>query len=140
MAATILTNLDDMTMGVPADEASVNVNRVTIKRAGEKIEVRKRQGGWVGRVDHSFKWTVSYNGEFNADFAGAVGKIITIATAAFFTINAGGAFIVDDFDFAHENTQLVKLTVNATGYDADDIPATATQVPTTPSSPTVVIP
>lgn len=140
MAATILTNLDDMTMGVPADEASVNVNRVTIKRAGEKIEVRKRQGGWVGRVDHSFKWTVSYNGEFNQDFAGAVGKIIAIATATFFTINAGGAFIVDDFDFANENTALMKLTVNATGYDADDIPATAVQVPATPSSPPIVVP
>ena len=140
MGATILTNLDNMTMGVPADEASVNVNRVTIKRAGEKIEVRQRQGGWVGRVDHSFKWTVSYNGEFDASFESAVGKIITIATATFFSINTGGAFIIDDFDFAAENTQLVKLTVNATGYDEDDIPATATQVPITASSPPVVIP
>ena len=140
MAATILTNLAHYTMGVPADEASINVNRVTIKRAGEKIEVRKRAGGWVGRVDHSFKWTVSLNGEFSADYAGAVGKIISIATCTFFSINTGGAFIVDDFDFANENTALMKLTVNATGYDVDDIPATATQVPATASSPPIVIP
>lgn len=140
MAATILTQLDDYTMGVPADEVSINVNRVTMKRAGEKIEVRKRQGGWVGRVDHSFKWTVSMNGEFNADFAGAVGKIISVATATFFAINTGGAFIIDDFDFANENTAVMKLTVNATGYDADDIPATSTQVPATPSNPSIVIP
>jgi hypothetical protein len=140
MAATILTALDDYTMGVPADEASINVNRVTIKRAGEKIEVRKRAGGWVGRVDHSFKWTVTLNGEFNQDYAGAVGKIISIATCTYFGINTGGAFIVDDFDFANENTALMKLTVNATGYDTDDIPATATQVPATASSPPILIP
>jgi len=140
MAATILTNLAHYTMGVPADEASINVNRVTIKRAGEKIEVRKRAGGWVGRVDHSFKWTVSMNGEFNASFADSVGKIITIATCTFFSINTGGAFIVDDFDFANENTALMKLTINATGYDSDDIPATATQVPATPSNPAITPP
>ena len=140
MAATILTDLAKYTMGIPADEASVNVNRVTIKRAGEKIEVRKRQGGWKGRVDHSFKWTVSMTGEFDADFTYAVGKIISIGTCTFFGINTGGAFIIDDFDFANENTALMKLTVNATGYDAGDIPSTATQVPTTPSSPSIVIP
>lgn len=127
-------------MGVPADEASVNINRVTIKRAGEKIEVRKRQGGWVGRVDHGFKWTVSLNGEFNQDFAGAVGKIISIATCTFFGINTGGAFVIDDFDFTNENTALMKLTVNATGYDVDDIPANAAQIPSTPSSPPILIP
>jgi hypothetical protein len=140
MAATILIALDDYTMGVPADEASINVNRVTIKRAGEKIEVRKRAGGWVGRVDHSFKWTVTLNGEFNADFAAYVGKIISIATCTWFGINTGGSFIVDDFDFANENTALMKLTVNATGYDVDDIPATAVQVPATATSPPILIP
>jgi hypothetical protein len=34
----------------------------------------------------------------------------------------------------------MKLTINATGYDVDDIPATATQVPATASSPPIVIP
>lgn len=140
MAASILINLDDYTLGVPADEASINVNRVTIKRSGEKIEVRKRAGGWVGRVDHSFKWTVTLNGEFNQDYAGSVGKIISIATCTFFGINTGGAFIVDDFDFANENTALMKLTVNCTGYDSDDIPSTALTVPTTPTNPTIAIP
>lgn len=140
MAATILTNLANMTPGVPADEASVNINRVTMKRSGEKIEVRKRQGGWLGRVDHSFKWAVSMSGEFDSTCAYAVGKIVPVATAAYFAINTGGAFIVDDFDFANENTALMKLTVNITGYDPDDIPATAAQVPTTPSSPPIVLP
>ena len=140
MAATVLTNLAKYTMGVPADEASINVNRVTIKRSGEKIEVRKRAGGWAGRVDHSFKWAVTLNGEFNANYSESVGKIISIATATWFTINAGGAFIVDDFDFANENTALMKLTVNCTGYDVDDIPANAIQAPTTPSNPSIVIP
>jgi hypothetical protein len=140
MAATILINLDDFTMGCPADEASINVNRVTIKRSGEKIEVRKRAGGWVGRVDHSFKWTVTLNGEFNQDYAGSVGKIIAIATCTFFGINTGGAFIVDDYDFANENTALMKLTINATGYDADDIPSTAATIPATPTNPPILIP
>lgn len=139
MAATILTNLPKMTMGVPADEISMNVNRSTLKRAGEKIEVRKRQGGYVGRVDHSAKWTASFTGEFNANFAHDVGGIIAVASAAFFAINTGGAWQIDDFDFAMENTGLVKLNVNATGYDSSDIPSTATQVPA-PTPPTITIP
>jgi hypothetical protein len=139
MAATILTNLTKYTMGVPADEISVNVNRITMKRAAEKIEVRKRQGGYQGRVDHSYKWTASFGGEFNANFAHDAGSIIAIATATFFGINASGAWIIDDFDFANENTALMKLTVNATGYDSGDIPATATQVPTM-TPPTITIP
>jgi hypothetical protein len=139
MAATILTNLTDYTPGVPADEISVNVNRVTLKRANEKIEVRKRQGGYQGRVDHSAKWTGTFMGEFNADFAKDVGSIISIASATYFAINAGGAWIIDDFDFAMENTALVKLNVNATGYDPGDIPAAAVQVPT-PTPPNISIP
>lgn len=139
MAATILTNLPHYTPGVPADEISVNVNRVTIKRADEKIEVRKRQGGWAGRVDHSAKWTGTFTGEFDAAFSHDVGSIIAIASATYFAINAGGAWIIDDFDFTMENTALVKLNVNATGYDTADIPATATQVPT-PAPPTISIP
>lgn len=139
MAATILTNLAHYTMGVPADEVSVNVNRVTLKRADEKIEVRKRQGGFAGRVDHSAKWTANFTGEFDASFAHDVGGIIAIASATFFTINTGGSWIIDDFDFAMENTALVKLNVNATGYDASDIPSTATQVPT-PAPPTITVP
>src|ERR1700752_350264 len=130
MGATILTNLAHYTPGVPADELSVNVNRVTLKRANEKIEVRKRQGGYLGRVDHSAKWTGTFTGEFDAAFAHDVGSIITIASATYFDINTGGAWIIDDFDFAMENTALVKLNVNATGYDSGDIPAAATQVPT----------
>ena len=126
-------------MGVPADELSVNVNRVTLKRANEKIEVRKRQGGYQGRVDHSAKWTATFTGEFNASFAHDVGSIIAIATATYFTINAGGAWIIDDFDFAMENTALVKLNVNATGYDAGDIATGATQVPT-PTPPAITPP
>ena len=126
-------------MGVPADEISVNVNRNSIKRAGEKIEVRKRQGGFQGRVDHSMKWTANFTGEFNANFAHDVGSIIAIASATFFTINAGGAWLIDDFDFAMENTALVKLNVSATGYDSGDIPATATQVPA-PTPPSITIP
>jgi hypothetical protein len=139
MAATILTNLAKMTMGVPADEVSVNVNRSTLKRAGEKIEVRKRQGGFVGRVDHSMKWSANFSGEFNANFVHDVGGIIAVASAAFFSINSGGAWIIDDFDFAMENTGLVKLNVTATGYDANDIPTAAPQVPT-PTPPTISIP
>ncbi len=57
MSMTTITNLDDFTMGVPADEVSINVNKVTLKRAGEKIEVRKCAGGYRGRADHTFKWT-----------------------------------------------------------------------------------
>ena len=139
MAATILTNLPHYTMGVPADEISVNVNRVTLKRADEKIEVRKRQGGYAGRVDHSAKWTGTFTGEFDAAFAHDVGSIIVLASATYFAINAGGAWIIDDFDFAMENTALVKLNVNATGYDSGDIPAAATQVPT-PTPPSITIP
>jgi hypothetical protein len=139
MAATILTNLAKYTMGVPADELSVNVNRVTMKRANEKIEVRKRQGGYSGRVDYSAKWTATFTGEFDANFAHDVGGIITIASATYFAINTGGSWIIDDFDFAMENTALVKLNVNATGYDSTDIPATATQVPA-PTPPTISIP
>ena len=139
MAATILTNLAHYTMGVPADEISMNVNRSTIKRAAEKIEVRKRQGGWAGRVDHSGKWTANFTGEYNAAFAHDVGSIIAVASATFFAINAGGAWIIDDFDFAMENTGLVKLNVTATGYDASDIASGATQVPT-PAPPTITVP
>jgi len=139
MAATILTNLPHYTPGVPADELSVNVNRVTLKRANEKIEVRKRQGGYAGRVDHSAKWTGTFTGEFDAAFAHDVGSIITIASATYFAINAGGAWIIDDFDFAMENIALVKLNVNVTGYDAGDIPAAATQVPA-PTPPSITIP
>ena len=139
MAATILTNLAHMTMGVPADEISVNVNRSTVKRAGEKIEVRKRQGGWQGRVDHSGKWTANFTGDFNSSFAHDIGSIISIASAAFFAINTGGAWVIDDFDFTMENTAIVKLNVNATGYDASDIPSTATQAPT-PTPPTIATP
>ena len=139
MAASILTNLAHYTMGVPADEISVNVNRSTIKRAGEKIEVRKRQGGWQGRVDFSGRWTASFTGEFNASFAHDIGSIISIGTATFFAINAGGAWIIDDFDFAAENTAIVKLNVSATGYDASDIPATASQAPAL-TPPTITVP
>ena len=139
MAASILTNLAHFTMGVPADEISMNVNRSTIKRAAEKIEVRKRAGGWIGRVDHSGKWTANFTGEYNAPFAHDVGSIIAIASATFFAINAGGAWIIDDFDFAMENTGLVKLNVTATGYDSGDIAAGATQVPV-PTPPTITTP
>jgi len=139
MAATILTNLTKYTMGVPADEISMNVNRSTLKRAGEKIEVRKRQGGYSGRVDHSGKWTANFTGEFNANFAHDIGGIISVASATFFGINTGGCWMIDDFDFAMENTGLVKLNVNATGYDSSDIPSTATQVPA-PTPPTISIP
>src|ERR1700757_2977933 len=139
MAATILTNLAHYTMGVPADEISMNVNRSTIKRAAEKIEVRKRQGGFAGRVDHSGKWTANFTGEYNAAFAHDVGSIIAVASATFFAINAGGGRIIDHFDFALENTGLVKLSVTATGYDAGDIASGATQVPT-PAPPTITVP
>ena len=139
MAATILTNLAKYTMGVPADEISMNINRVTLKRADEKIEVRKRQGGFKGRVDHSAKWTANLTGEFDANFSLDVGSIIAIASATFFSINTTGCWIIDDFDFAMENTALVKLNINATGYDSTDIPATPTQVPT-PAPPTIAIP
>ena len=139
MSATILTNLTHYTMGVPADEISVNVNRNTIKRAAEKIEVRKRQGGFAGRVDHSGKWTANFTGEYNAAFSHDIGSIIAIASATFYAINTGGSWIIDDFDFAMENTGLVKLNVTATGYDSSDIPTTATQVPT-PAPPTITVP
>jgi len=139
MAATILTNLTHYTMGVPADEISMNVNRSTIKRAAEKVEVRKRAGGFAGRVDFSGKWTANFTGEYNAAFAHDIGSIISVASATFFAINTGGCWMIDDFDFAMENTGLVKLNVTATGYDTGDIPSTATQAPV-PTPPTITVP
>lgn len=133
MAGTILTNLANYAFGVPDAETSMNVNKITFKRQGEKIEVRKRIGGYAGRVDHTFKWTASLSGEMVGSSSGYVGQIYTIASATALGVGTG-AWVIDDYDLAHENNKLSMFTINATGYDSDDIAAGASQTGT-PGSP-----
>lgn len=132
MAAVIFTNLAGFSLGVPSDESGMNISKVNFKRSAEKIEVRKRAGGFAGRIDHSGKWMGTYSGELKGAWTGFIGQLITVANAAAFGIT-GGAWVVDDFTIDAENTKIPTVSVTVTGYDEDDIPAAATQTgaPTT---------
>jgi len=134
MAAVIFTNLSGYVMGVPADETGLNVTKVTFRRQGEKIEIRKRAGGFAGRIDHSYKWTATIAGELKGSWSGYIGMILTIANATAWGIT-GGAWVVDDFSIDSENTKAATLSITATGYDSDDLAAAATQTGTPGTAP-----
>ena len=126
MAAVIFTNLSGYVFGVPADETTLNVTKVTFKRSGEKLEIKKRAGGYAGRIDHTYKWVANISGELKGSWAGVVGGICTIANATAFGIT-GGAWVIDDFNIDAENSKAATLSITATGYDSDDSASNATQ-------------
>lgn len=124
-----LTNLAGYSLGIAADEVSINIQKLTIKAATTKIEVKDRVGRIVGRVDHSLKQEYSIEGFIDGTtgvMAAQIGAILTVAgVTALGNILSTGACILDEVqaDYATEN--LAKVQYKLTRYN--DIPSTATQ-------------
>ncbi len=130
MAAITLTNLANYVFGIPNDETAINIQKLTIKAATQKIEVKDRVGHIVGRVDHMLKQEYTIEGFVSGTtgaLAATVGAILTVAGAVVLGgISATGACILDDIQTDAESGALEKVTYHLTRYDT--IAASATQV------------
>jgi hypothetical protein len=130
MAAITLTNLANYVFGIPTDETAINIQKLTIKAATQKIEVKDRVGHIVGRVDHMLKQEYTIEGFVSGTtgaLASTVGAILTVAGAVVLGgISSTGACILDDIQTDNESGALAKVTYHLTRYDT--IAAAATQV------------
>lgn len=128
--AITLTNLALYSLGISNDETSINIQKLTVKTATEKIEVKDRVGRITGRVDHSLKQEYSIEGFVSGStgaMAASVGAILTIAAVtALGGMPTTGACILDEIQVDYETGSLAKVNYKLTRYA--DIAATATQV------------
>lgn len=131
MPSITLTNLAGYNLGVPADEVSINVQKVTTKTTSEKIEVKDKLGHIIGRVDHSLKQEYTIEG-YITGVTGAMGELVGALTtvAANSLLGLGttvpqGAFVLDDIQRDDETGTLSKVNYKVTMYP--DIPVSATQ-------------
>src|SRR5215475_14716729 len=125
MASTTLTNLAGYNLGVPNQEVSINVQKVTIKTTTEKIEVKDNIGRLIGRVDHSLKQEYTIEGMIAGStgalalMVGALTTVASVSTIGMGTLTAG-AFILDDIQRDDETGTLSKVNYKVTQYP--DIP------------------
>ena len=130
MASITLTNLAGYNLGVPNQEVSINVQKVTIKTTTEKIEVKDNIGHIIGRVDHGMKQEYTIEGMITGStgalalMVGAICTVASVSTIGMGTLTAG-AFILDDIQRDDETGTLSKVNYKVTQYP--DIPAAATQ-------------
>jgi hypothetical protein len=125
-----LTNLAGYSLGVPNEEAGIQIQKITVKAMGEKVEVKDKMGKLIGRMDHGLKQEYSCEGYVASASTGAmgaqIGAILTLASIVSLGGISSGACILDDIDVAYETGTLAKATYKLTRYP--DIPSTAQQV------------
>jgi hypothetical protein len=124
-----LTNLAGYSLGVPNDEAGVNIQKITVKAMGEKVEVKDKLGHLIGRMDHGLKQEYSVEGYVSGTqgaMSAQIGAILVLASIVSLGGITSGACILDDVDITYETGTLAKATYKLTRYP--DIPSTATQV------------
>jgi hypothetical protein len=125
-----LTNLAGYSLGVPNEEAGIQIQKITVRAMGEKVEVKDKMGKLIGRMDHGLKQEYSCEGYVASTSTGAmgaqIGAILTLASIVSLGGISSGACILDDIDVTYETGTLAKATYKLTRYP--DIPSTAQQV------------
>ena len=125
-----LTNLAGYSSGVPNEEIGIQIQKISVKAMGEKVEVKDKLGKIIGRMDHGLKQEYSCEGYIASTtvgpFATLIGGILTLASIVSLGGISSGACILDDVDVTYETGTLAKATYKLTRYP--DIPPTATQV------------
>ena len=125
-----LTNLAGYSLGVPNEEAGIQIQKITVRAMGEKIEVKDKMGKLIGRMDHGLKQEYSCEGYVASTSTGAmgaqIGAILTLASIVSLGGISSGACILDDIDVTYETGTLAKATYKLTRYP--DIPSTAQQI------------
>jgi hypothetical protein len=124
-----LVNLTGYSLGVATAEVGINVQKVSIKASGERIEVKDNIGHITGFVAHANKQEYNIEGFVTGAtgaIAAALGSIITVANVISLGGITAGACILDDITIDDETGTLQKLTYKATRYP--DIPTSATSV------------
>jgi hypothetical protein len=125
-----LTNLAGYSLGVPNEEAGIQIQKITVRAMGEKVEVKDKMGKLIGRMDHGLKQEYSCEGYVASTSTGAmgaqIGAILVLASIVSLGGISSGACILDDIDVTYETGTLAKATYKLTRYP--DIPPTATQV------------
>jgi hypothetical protein len=124
-----LTNLAGYSLGVPNEEAGIQIQKITVRAMGEKVEVKDKMGKLIGRMDHGLKQEYSCEGYVagtTGPMGAQIGAILTLASIVSLGGISTGACILDDVDITYESGTLAKATYKLTRYP--DIPTTAQQV------------
>lgn len=130
MAGSItLTNLANYSLGVGNDETSINIQKLSVKASGDKIEVKDKIGHIIGRVDYAIRQEYTVEGMVEGStgaLAANIGAILTVAGVMTLGGISAGACIMEDITVDYETGQLAKVNYKLMRYP--DIPGTATQV------------
>lgn len=118
MSATI-HGLQDLTFGIPQDEAGLVIQKMTISRKGDKKEVRGKSGDFVAvAAGYGIKGDISINGyKRSTGITTALGAVFTVANTVAGNGLTATLIILDETSDDLGNEDFVQMAAKATAYN-----------------------
>lgn len=116
MAATLI-NADGIVMGIPNDEAGMNIEQVTINAAGKVIEIPNKSGNTRTVYIHDKKKEIELSGETTGAITVTIGGSLVFNNDEDLGGIVAGMIVVKELSLTLGRESAKKLSIKATQYE-----------------------